>query len=185
MRKVVSLVLLIGAVQAQGMDEQGNLAAGLLEGMDEQGNLAAGLSFPELDISKELLPEAVGQFFNLENAGATKLGKLMAWKGDLLQPVILVGMGVFTLYTALRIILTILGGILDIKASFIGSILSLLQSMFGVLMDKIEMVQNPIVEKLSALVSPAGADSTPAAERSMRALEEVAGVVMEALTKYD
>merc|ERR1712242_578595 len=110
--------------------------------------------------------------------GRTKLGQILAWKGDLLQPLILVGMGIFTIYTSLRIILVILSGILDIKASFAGSIITLI-------MDKILMVKNPIIEKINAFVNPDEDDSTPAAERSMRALEEAADFVLSALNKYD
>ena len=137
------------------------------------------------DFNKALLLETVGQFFDMENAGTTKLGQLLAWKGDLLQPVVLLGMGVFTIYAALRIILTLITGVLDIKASFIGSILGLFQSLIAALMDKILMVKNPIIEKINALVNPDPDDDTPTAVRSVRALEDVADAVLAAINKYD
>merc|ERR1719232_622160 len=96
------LWLVIGAIQAQEGTEH----------LNELMNI-----HPDIYLNKELLMEAAGQFFDLENAGTTKLGRMLAWKGDLLQPVILVGMGIFTIYTGLRIILVILSGILDIKAN--------------------------------------------------------------------
>merc|ERR550534_2133687 len=152
----------------------------ILSPQEERSNPDLGFDF-----NKELLVEAAGQFFDLENAGSTKLGQILAWKGDLLQPLILVGMGIFTIYTSLRIILVLLGGILDIKASFAGSMISIFQSMITIIMDKILMVKNPIIEKINAFVNPDVDDSTPAAQRSMRALEEAADFVLAALNKYD
>ena len=131
------------------------------------------------------LLENAGRFFDFENAGTTKLGQLLAWKGDLLQPVMLFGMAVFTVYTALRIILTLISGIFDIKAAAIGSIIGVFQDLFAGLMKQILMIKNPIIEKLSALVQPDADDTTPVAKRSMRALEEVADAVMAAINKYD
>merc|ERR1712115_106100 len=164
------LALVIGAIQAQEGTEQ----------LNELMNI-----HPDIDLNKELLLGAAGQFFDLENAGTTKLGRLLAWKGDLLQPVILVGMGIFTIYTGLRIILVILSGILDIKANFFVSIISFFQQILASLMDQILMVKNPIIEKINAFVSPEDDDKTPAKARRMRAIDEVADIVSAALNKYD
>ena len=97
----------------------------------------------------------------------------------------LFGMAVFTVYTALRIILTLISGIFDIKAAAISSIIGVFQDLFAGLMKQILMIKNPIIEKLSALVQPDADDTTPVAKRSMRALEEVADDVMAAINKYD
>ena len=171
---IIYLALGIGSIHAQA-DMNNNLPT-----QEERTNLDL-----DFDFNKELLVEAAGQFFDLENAGNTKLGQIMAWKGDLLQPVILVGMGIFTIYTGLRIILVILSGILDIKSSIAGSVVSLFQRSITILLDKILMIKNPIIEKINAFVNPDNDDSTPAAERSMRALEDVAEFVLAALNKYD
>ena len=171
---IIYLALGIGSIHAQA-DMNNNLPT-----QEERTNLDL-----DFDLNKELLVEAAGQFFDLENAGNTKLGQIMAWKGDLLQPVILVGMGIFTIYTGLRIILVILSGILDIKSSIAGSIISFFQRSITILLDKILMIKNPIIEKINAFVNPDNDDSTPAAERSMRALEDVAEFVLAALNKYD
>ena len=171
---IIYLTLGIGSIHAQA-DMNNNLPT-----QEERTNLDL-----DFDFNKELLVEAAGQFFDLENAGNTKLGQIMAWKGDLLQPVILVGMGIFTIYTGLRIILVILSGILDIKSSIAGSVVSLFQRSITILLDKILMIKNPIIEKINAFVNPDNDDSTPAAKRSMRALEDVAEFVLAALNKYD
>ena len=152
---------------------------------DLQKNFPADFALPTIDFDKTALLEQAGQFFDFENAGTTKLGQMLAWKGDLLQPVILFGMGVFTVYAALRIILTIISGIFNIKASVIGSIISLFQNIFSVFIEKVLLIKDPIVEKLNALVNPDADDTTPAAARSMKALEEVADAVMAAINKYD
>ena len=47
---------------------------------------------------------ALGEFFSLEGVGRTTLGRLMAWKGDIIQPVALFVLGVFVLYTIFRCI---------------------------------------------------------------------------------
>ena len=171
---IIYLALGIGSIHAQA--DMNNI----LPTQEERTNLDL-----DFDFNKELLVEAAGQFFDLENAGSTKLGQIMAWKGDLLQPVILVGMGIFTIYTGLRIILVILSGILDIKSSIAGSVVSLFQRSITILLDKILMIKNPIIEKINAFVNPDNDDSTPAAKRSMRALEDVAEFVLAALNKYD
>ena len=54
------------------------------------------------DFSKELLLDKVRDFFSLDNVGTTWLGKVMAWKGDLMQPAALFGLGVFAIYTFFR-----------------------------------------------------------------------------------
>ena len=174
LKYIIYLTLTIGTIHGNADTDT------ILSPQGERSNLDLGFDF-----NKELLVEVVGQFFDLDNAGSTKLGQILAWKGDLLQPVILLGMGIFTIYTSLRIILVILSGILDIKASFAGSIISLFQRMITIIMDKILMVKNPIIEKINAFVNPDEDDSTPAAKRSMRALEEVADFVLAALNKYD
>ena len=132
-----------------------------------------------------LLFENAERFFDFENAGTTKLGQLLAWKGDALQPVMLFGMAIFTVYTGLRIILTLIGGIFNIKAAAIGSIIGVFQDLFAGLIKQILMIKNPIIEKLSALVQPDADDTTPVADRTMRALEEVSDAVMAAINKYD
>jgi hypothetical protein len=45
---------------------------------------------------------ALGEFFSLEGVGRTTLGKLLAWKGDIIQPAALFVLGVFVLYTIFR-----------------------------------------------------------------------------------
>ena len=58
-------------------------------------------SFSDLVDTEEALT-AVSNFFSLENAGHTTFGKLMAWKGDLIQPIALFGLGLFALFTVFR-----------------------------------------------------------------------------------
>ncbi len=41
-------------------------------------------------------------FFDFDNAGQTTLGKILAWKGDLIQPTALFGLSVFAVYTFVR-----------------------------------------------------------------------------------
>merc|ERR1719445_3032910 len=151
---IIYLALGIGSIHAQA-DMNNNLPT-----QEERTNLDL-----DFDFNKELLVEAAGQFFDLENAGNTKLGQIMAWKGDLLQPVILVGMGIFTIYTGLRIILVILSGILDIKANLFVNIIGFFQQILANLMDQILMVKNPIIEKINAFVNPEVDDKTPAKGR--------------------
>ena len=45
---------------------------------------------------------ALNDFFSLEDVGQTYLGKILAWKGDLIQPAALFGLGVFAVYTLFR-----------------------------------------------------------------------------------
>ena len=46
--------------------------------------------------------ERLQQFFNLDNVGQTTLGKILAWKGDLIQPAALFGLSIFAVYTLIR-----------------------------------------------------------------------------------
>ena len=140
---------------------------------------------PDFDFDKAELLNQAAEFFDFENAGVTKLGKMLAWKGDLIQPVVLFGLGVFTIYACIKIVLTIISGIFDIKVSFVAGIVELLQSLFALLMDKILLIKNPIVEKINAFIGPDADDDTPAAERRRRALDEVAEVVMAALSRHE
>ena len=54
------------------------------------------------DITSDQFFNRFRDFFSLENVGATTLGRIMAWKGDLIQPVALFSLGVFALYTLFR-----------------------------------------------------------------------------------
>merc|ERR1712187_1004052 len=56
--------------------------------------------------------ERLGDFFDFQNAGQTQLGKVMAWKGDLIQPVIMFALGAIIIYSTVELILVLLGGLL-------------------------------------------------------------------------
>ena len=44
----------------------------------------------------------IKSFFDFTNSGQTTLGKILAWKGDLIQPAALFGLSVFAVYTLIR-----------------------------------------------------------------------------------
>ena len=46
--------------------------------------------------------QALAEFFSLDGVGRTTLGRLLAWKGDIIQPVALFALGVFVLYTIFK-----------------------------------------------------------------------------------
>ena len=54
------------------------------------------------ELTSDQFIDSVKNFFSLENVGATTLGRIMAWKGDLIQPLALFSLGVFALYTLFR-----------------------------------------------------------------------------------
>jgi len=64
---------------------------------------------------KEEVLNSINNFFSLENAGHTTFGKLMAWKGDLIQPIALFGLGLFALFTVFRILISVMGGVVNLK----------------------------------------------------------------------
>ena len=75
-------------------------------------NIGLDLTFTQPDFGLpsggqlgDQLGDLIRDFFSLDNVGQTFLGKLLAWKGDLIQPAALFGLGVFAMYTLFRYIL--------------------------------------------------------------------------------
>jgi len=135
--------------------------------------------------NKTVLVEKLRQFFDFENAGQTNLGKMMAWKGDLIQPVIMFALGLVIIYSTIELIIALFSGLLGFKATVIGRIFSLFQAVLTVVADGIRLIKNPILEKLNGLPMPEVDDMTPAAEMGRRALDKVSSAVMAALNKYN
>jgi len=89
------------------------------------------------DFSKELLLDKVRDFFSLDNVGTTWLGKVMAWKGDLMQPAALFGLGVFAIYTFFRIVLTLFGDVINLKTGLLGRLFTMLNNVNDKFLDKL------------------------------------------------
>ena len=139
----------------------------------------------DLGLNKTVLLEKIGTFFDFQNAGKTQLGKFMAWKGDLIQPVVMIALGVFVVYSTISLLLSLITGIVDVKATIIGNIFNLFQTIFTVFIEKLLLFKNPILAKFNALAGPAADDMTPAANRRRRAIDELSNVVMDAINKYN
>jgi len=109
----------------------------------------------------------------------------MAWKGDLIQPVIMFALGVIIIYSTLELLMALFSGLLGFKATVIGRIFSLFQAVLTVIADGIRLIKNPILDNLNSLAMPEVDDMTPAAELGRRALDKVSNAVMAALNKYN
>ena len=182
----VFLLITITASAARAQEERSDLSIPALPSLADLGIDKTALlqTFAEL-VDKETLVQRVGEFFDFENAGITKLGQLFAWKGDLLQPVIMFAVGAFVIYSTIELLLALIGGILDFKATLIGNIFTLFQSLLKVIFDGILVFKNPILTKLNALAMPDVDDMTPAAELGRRAIDMVSDAVQKALNKYN
>jgi len=111
---------------------------------------------------------ALNDFFSLEDVGQTYLGKILAWKGDLIQPAALFGLGVFAVYTLFRIVFTLLSGVIDLKAGILGRIFT-----------SLENVNEAILNQL------AGTDDDVTGERRKREIIDLAQYVYRAINKYE
>ena len=138
--------------------------------------------------NKTDLLEKVGTFFDFENAGTTKLGQLMAWKGDRIQqigkPVLMFALGAIFIWSTVELLLLLITGILDVKALVIGNIFTLFQNVLQLIWDKILLLKNPILSKLNAQPLPATDDQTPAADMGRNALDQMSDFLVAAVEKY-
>merc|ERR1711992_322382 len=85
--------------------------------------------------------DRLSEFFSLENVGQTGLGKLLAWKGDHIQPVALFGLGVFAVYTIFRIALTLLGGVVNVKSGILGRLFMSLNTLTDNFLSKLSGIE--------------------------------------------
>merc|ERR1712086_827298 len=182
----VFLLITITASAAQAQEERSDLSIPALPSLADLGIDKTALlqTFAQL-VDKETLVQRVGEFFDFENAGITKLGQLFAWKGDLIQPVIMFAVGAFVIYSTIELLLALIGGILDFKATLIGNIFSLFQTLLKVIFAVTLVFKIPIRSKLNALAMPDVDDMTPAAELGRRAIDMVSDAVQKALNKYN
>merc|ERR1712045_489805 len=67
---------------------------------------APRLNFGSIETEKMSFTDNVREFLSLDDVGQTTLGRIFAWKGDLIQPLSLFGLSLFAVYTFLRILLT-------------------------------------------------------------------------------
>merc|ERR1712115_749136 len=132
-----------------------------------------------------ILFQRLGEFFDFENAGQTQLGKVMAWKGDLIQPVIMFALGAIIIYSTVELILVLLGGLFDFKLTIFSRAMRLGQAVLEVFINSINGVKIPLLENLNALVNPAVDDLTPVADAGRRFLDKVSDGVMNAINKYN
>merc|ERR1712024_109772 len=182
--KVFLLTILFSLAQAQEVEVEemdlslptladlGLTKAALLESL-------AGLS------NTTALFERLGDFFDFQNAGQTQLGKVMAWKGDLIQPIIMFALGAIIIYSTVELILVLLGGLFDFKLTVFGRAMQLGQAVLEVFINSINGVKIPLLENLNALVDPAVDDLTPVADAGRRFLDKVSDGVMNAINKYN
>merc|ERR1712115_138892 len=174
--KVFLLTILFSLAQSQEVEVEemdlslptladlGLTKAALLESL-------AGLS------NTTALFERLGDFFDFQNAGQTQLGKVMAWKGDLIQAIII--------YSTVELILVLLGGLFDFKLTIFSRAMMLGQAVLEVFINSINGVKIPLLENLNALVNPAVDDLTPVADAGRRFLDKVSDGVMDAINKYN
>merc|ERR1712177_29404 len=170
--KVFLLTILFSLSQAQEVEVEemdlslptladlGLTKAALLESL-------AGLS------NTTALFERLGGFFDFQNAGQTQLGKVMAWKGDLIQPVIMFALGAIIIYSTVELILVLLGGLFDFKLTVFGRAMKLGQNVLKIFMEGIVAIKNPIIENLNTIGLPAEDDMTPTADAGRRFLDQV------------
>jgi hypothetical protein len=179
--------IVFSAVEAQLNTTGQTNQTGLLEKLGDFVNTTALLKkFGKFNTTA--LVEKFGTFFDFENAGTTKLGQLMAWKGDKIQqigrPVLMFALGAVFIWSTVELLLLLITGILDVKALVIGNIFTLFQDVFQLIWDKILLLKNPILSKLNAQALPANDDQTPAADMGRRALDQVSEFVLAAVEKY-
>ena len=172
LKLVLSCVILISAANAQG-----NSPA------NAQGTSPASTKLSLLP-NFAALAEKLRTFFDLENVGTTLLGKLGAWKGDLLQPKVLIVIGVVAISSIVGLIYAIVSGIIDLKATLIGKAFPIISPIFNVLLQEILLFKDPILARMNAFAQPAEHDSTPAANRRRRAIQDLSEVVQTAINKY-
>merc|ERR1711870_225416 len=125
-----------------------------------------------------ILFERLGEFFDFENAGQTQLGKVVAWKGDLIQPVIII-------YSTAELLLALFSELLGFKATVFERVLTLGKNVLRIFMEGIVAIKNPIIENLNTMAMPAVDDMTPAADAGRRFLDKVSTGVLSALNKYN
>ena len=132
-----------------------------------------------------ILFERLGDFFDFENAGQTQLGKVMAWKGDLIQPVIMFALGAIIIYSTAELLLALFSELLGFKATVFERVLTLGKNVLRIFMEGIVAIKNPIIENLNTMAMPAVDDMTPAADAGRRFLDKVSTGVLSALNKYN
>ena len=71
--------------------------------IDPHTNYVEPYDAPQFRLNQvDTVVASLADFFSLEGVGSTYLGKILAWKGDLIQPAALFGLGVFAVYTLFR-----------------------------------------------------------------------------------
>lgn len=113
--------------------------------------------------------ERLKDFFSLDNVGQTTLGKVLAWKGDLIQPAALFGLSIFAVYTLIRIMLTLLSGFIDINTGIVGRVITAIGDL-----------NKAFFNRLSGVPEDVATDEG----RRRRAIIEVADQVYDAFNKY-
>merc|ERR1712026_66656 len=129
---------------------------------------AAVYAQPEFRLNQDQVEDRIRDFFSLEDVGQTALGRILAWKGDIIQPAALFGLGIFAVYTLFRIVITLLSGVIDVKTGLLGRF-------FGALND----LNEAFLDKLAGT-----SDDTPEG-RQKRDLLDLAETVYKAITKYE
>ena len=142
-------------------------------------------SLANIGINKEEILTRIQEFFDLENAGQTELGKYLAWKGDLIQPLLVPVIGFVILIGTIQLLLPILSTLVDAKAGLIGNVISILSLAFQEVLNKLYLFKEPILNKLNAMLEPEDDDTSPAADRRRRAIDEAFNAVRIALEKYE
>ena len=132
-----------------------------------------------------ILFQRLGEFFDFENAGQTQLGKVMAWKGDLIQPVIMFALGAIIIYSTAELLLALFSELLGFKATVFERVLTLGKNVLKIFMEGIVAIKNPIIENLNTMGLPAEDDMTPAADAGRRFLDQVSTGVLSAINKYN
>jgi len=113
--------------------------------------------------------ERLGKFFSLQDVGQTTLGKILAWKGDLIQPAALFGLSIFAVYTLIRIILTLLSGFIDLNTGIVGRVITAIGDL-----------NKAFFNRLSGVPEDDATDEG----RRRRAIIQVADQVYDAFNKY-
>ena len=185
LKLVLRCLILISAANVQGnspVNAQENSPA------NAQGTSPASTKLSLLpnfaNLNSAALAEKLRTFFGFENAGTTLLGKLGAWKGDLLQPKVLLVFGVLAISSIVGLVYVIVNAIIDLKPTLIGKVFNIFSAIFDVLLKKLLLFKDPILARMNAFAQPSEDDNTPAANRRRRAIQDLSEVIETAIHKY-
>ena len=147
----------------------------------------------------------VGRYFDFENGGQTWLGNFLqelagsnngtsqlvdflGWKGDLLEPLAILGLSFLSTYTALTILGTIAPSVLALFSSTFSSINSILATALQSVWDQLVLLKDYNVDAISNIISPflggEDGDDPVVTTRRRRALDGLSNSVQKAITKY-